>query len=682
MHSFKQIVEKVLKQEEAFLDPETNELNYTKVKDSADKIDPVLITLLAENKETKEKFFTKIKDVYVFNINDFKFFLDENKINNSYTRYANQIGLSDREDFLISKGDVVLNFPYKDCVLEGGQTTEEGTDTFFEYSDKSKQYEEKTAKRSEIFFNQVLAHDEIDRLFDKKALVGWKRHTKDSGKDGKAVHELQRDENGTIKENLIIKGNNLLALHSLKSEFAGKVKLIYIDPPYNTGNDSFAYNDNFNHSTWLSFMKNRLEIAKEFLTDDGVIFISADENEYTYLKVLMDDIKDLNFENIFHIKVRHENRILRQDSRYQKVMEQLICYGKAKFNPNRIFLAKDKNIDYQYDIKIKANSKPLAIEKINGYMVEIYPKNSYEIQKNKHGLFKEYNIRGSLITQRGSASEFYEKFLRSRKKIDGLVALYKVIKMGEKGDGIGYRFIRQPLDNGNNGFYYQGKPKQETEDKGNPYPNYYDFENAFNNSADEGGITFKNGKKPEIFLSKVFEIAGLKKGDIVLDYHAGSGTTCAVAQKMNYQWIGIEQMDYIHDLPEARLINVINGDNTGISKSVNWQGGGSFIYCELAKWNEQAKKEINNAKDLKALEKMFNALYEQYFLNYNVKIKEFKEKVLKEENFKTLTLVEQKKMFLTMLDLNQIYVQESEMADKRYGISKEDQKLTKSFYSK
>ena len=371
MHSFKQIVEKVLKQEEAFLDPETNELNYTKVKDSADKIDPVLITLLAENKETKEKFFTKIKDVYVFNINDFKFFLDENKINNSYTRYANQIGLSDREDFLISKGDVVLNFPYKDCVLEGGQTTEEGTDTFFEYSDKSKQYEEKTAKRSEIFFNQVLAHDEIDRLFDKKALVGWKRHTKDSGKDGKAVHELQRDENGTIKENLIIKGNNLLALHSLKSEFAGKVKLIYIDPPYNTGNDSFAYNDNFNHSTWLSFMKNRLEIAKEFLTDDGVIFISADENEYTYLKVLMDDIKDLNFENIFHIKVRHENRILRQDSRYQKVMEQLICYGKAKFNPNRIFLAKDKNIDYQYDIKIKANSKPLAIEKINGYMVEI-----------------------------------------------------------------------------------------------------------------------------------------------------------------------------------------------------------------------------------------------------------------------------------------------------------------------
>ena len=140
MNTFKQTVEKILKTEEAFLDTETKELNYTKVKDSADKIDPKLIGLLADHKETKEKFFTKIKDVYVFNINDFKFFLDENKINNSYTQFANQIGLSDGPDFLKDRGEVVLGFPYKDCVLEGGQSTEEGTDTYFEWSDKSDKY--------------------------------------------------------------------------------------------------------------------------------------------------------------------------------------------------------------------------------------------------------------------------------------------------------------------------------------------------------------------------------------------------------------------------------------------------------------------------------------------------------------------------------------------------------------
>jgi len=152
----------------------------------------------------------------------------------------------------------VLDFPFKDCVLEGGQSTEEGMDTYFEYEDEKTKtvkgkkvtepagYKEKQAKRKEVFFNQVLAHDEIDRLFDKKALVNWKRYTKDGANN---VKEIKRDENGTIKENLIIKGNNLLALHSLKSEFAGKIKLIYIDPPYNTETDSFVYNDKFSHST-------------------------------------------------------------------------------------------------------------------------------------------------------------------------------------------------------------------------------------------------------------------------------------------------------------------------------------------------------------------------------------------------------------------------------------------------
>lgn len=677
INNLKNTVFKILKADDRIWNEEKNELNQTLLIDFLDKIDEKIIGILLDNEEVRGKFFIKIKDVFVFKTNDFKFFLEENKIYNSYTKYQNQIGLTDGKRFLKDSGDVVLDFPFKDCVLEGGQSTEEGEDKYFEYSDKTKEYEEKTAKRKEIFFNQVLAQDEIDRLFDEKALTGWKRFDKSGESE---VKEIKRDVNGTIKENLIIKGNNLLALHSLKSQFAGKIKLIYIDPPYNTGNDGFKYNDNFNHSSWLTFMKNRLEVARDLLRDDGVIFVSCDDNELSHLKLIMDEIRELHFESIFHIKVRHENRILRQDNRYQKVMEHLLCYGKANYSPNRIFLNEDKNKNYQFDIKIKNNSKP-NIEKINGYDVWIYKKEDYELIKTDTGSLKEYNIRGSLITQSGSASEFYEKFLKERKEKDGFGALYKVLKMGEKGDGIGYRFIRQPFDKkAENGFYYQGKPLNANIDKGNPYPNFYDFEKEFNNISSEGGISFKNGKKPEIFIAKILEFSGTKEGDIVLDFFGGSGTTGAVAHKMNRQYILTEQMDYIKDLPEQRLKNVVNGDQTGISKSVNWQGGGDFIYFELAKHNETAKEKILNCQNLKELEALFDELYGKYFLNYNLKIKEFKEKVLKEEEFKNLELIDQKKMFLTMLDLNQMYVNKSEMADKNFAISHQDQELTKEFY--
>ena len=292
MSKLKQILEKVLIKEKAFIDPESGELKYIKIKDSADKVDKKLIEILISNKELKTKFFIKIKDVYVFNIQDFKFFLDESKVDNSYTQYENKIGLSDNSGLLESRSEVVLDFPFKDCVLEGGQSTEEGTDTYFEHSEKTGKYEERNGKRNEVFFNQVLAHDEIDRLYDKKALVNWKRFAKDSKKEGEVVKEIKRDKTGLIQENLIIKGNNLLALHSLKSEFAGNVKLIYIDPPYNppSSNNTFTYNNNFNHSTWLTFMKNRIEVAQDLLSDKGAMIIAIDENEQAYLGVLIDEL--------------------------------------------------------------------------------------------------------------------------------------------------------------------------------------------------------------------------------------------------------------------------------------------------------------------------------------------------------------------------------------------------------
>lgn len=197
--------------------------------------------------------------------------------------------------------------------------------------------------------------------------------------------------------------------------------------------------------------------------------------------------------------------------------------------------------------------------------------------------------------------------------------------------------------------------------------------------ANEGGVKLKNGKKPEKLLKQIIDIA-TKKGDLILDFHLGSGTTAAVAHKMGRQFIGIEQLDYGTNDSVKRLQNVINGDSTGISKAVNWQGGGSFIYLELAKNNEQAKEQIMACNSLEELMQLFEELYHKFFLHYNVRAKEFRDKISKEEAFIALPLSRQQEIFCRMLDLNQLYVNASEMEDSRYNLPAEDIALTKAFY--
>lgn len=204
------------------------------------KMDTGLIKLLLKSDNIKKHFFTDVDGVLVFDKIKFQRFVSNKQfLPDSYTAFKNKIGLvNENGDYLSESREIVLAWPYKDCVLEGGQTKED-------------------QKRDEIFWNETLAPDEIDRLLAPKVFTGFMRYDKDG------EHVLDgREKIDFANENLIIKGNNLLALHSLYKKFAGKVKLIYIDPPYNTGSDSFKYNDNFNHSTWLTFMRNRLEIAK------------------------------------------------------------------------------------------------------------------------------------------------------------------------------------------------------------------------------------------------------------------------------------------------------------------------------------------------------------------------------------------------------------------------------------
>ncbi|EFO69125.1 DNA methyltransferase [Lactobacillus iners] len=288
-----------------------------------------LLTLLLSNKDVKETFFKDVQGTLVFDKQKFAWFMESKEfLPDSYTSYTNKIGLTHNGNFISQTNDVVLDFPYKDCVLEGGQ-------------DKDDQ------KRSEIFYNETIASDEISRMLAPKVFTNAKRYTAVGEKD--LTGELDPDtiqvkeETGITfndDDNLIIKGNNLIALASLLKRYEGKVKCIYIDPPYNTKNDSFNYNDSFNHSTWLTFMKNRLELARKLLREDGTIFVQCDDNEQAYLKVLMDSIfgrNNFQAEIVWVLEGASGYKSLVNN--YVRGHESILFYSKSNyFNFNKIYL--------------------------------------------------------------------------------------------------------------------------------------------------------------------------------------------------------------------------------------------------------------------------------------------------------------------------------------------------------
>jgi adenine-specific DNA-methyltransferase len=668
--SFNEKLIELLKTDSRFVDDE-GELVKAAVIDRAWKIDRGLVKLLLGDSEIKRKFFDDIEGHWIFNINTFiEYIADKNFLANSYTRFRNKIGLNIDGKFLRERGEVSLVWPYKDCVLEGGQTKEE-------------------EKRKEIFFNEILAHDEIDRLFDPKVLTNWKRYMVDGEQK---VTEIKRDDNGTIRENLIIKGNNLLALHSLKKQFRGNVKLIYIDPPYNTGKDSFGYNDNFNHSSWLTFMKNRLSVARDLLSNDGVIIVQSDDKEQAYLKILLDEVMGREqHETSFYVQVRYSKKTLSEDDDFQKVMEVAHIYSKYHniFAPNKL---KEEYSLEKFCYKI-TELKPGKKIEVGGKIVEIFQAGEYkieEIEGNIDGL-KETWATGSLIRQGGTAAEFLSKYLIDRKEDDGLNALYKVHNMGN--DGIGYRYISGPRKkDAFRGKFYSGVPTKirDSVAKGEysrekPIPNlaynYLQFEGEFGNCRNEGGVDIGGGKKPEMLLSFFIEYFS-NEGDIVLDFFAGSGTTASVAMKMNRQFITSEQLDYTETLPLKRLITTIEGDQSGVSKQYNWKGGGDLIYCELMKYNEAFMDKIQAARTSEEVFEIWKEIAENSFLNWYVNPEMPEEagidfiEIGKAEN----GLEKQKKLLAELLNKNQLYVNLSEIDDADFNVSDEDSKLNQSFY--
>lgn len=536
-------------------------------------------------------------------------------------------------------------------------------------------YTKKSRKRQEIFFNQVLAFDEIDRLLDPKALSHFSRYTQ-NGKQ--PVGTLKRHSDGTLAENLIIKGNNLVALHTLLvTKFKGKVKLIYIDVPFNTENDSFAYNDKFNRSTWLTFMKNRIEVAKTLLADNGVIFVHCDYNEDGYLRVLLDEIfTEDNF--VANIAVRSSTpsgtKTVHKDKKIIKQKDTILVYknGSIKLNPQ--YIARTEWDSHYSRFITKKNNEYILADVIDILKNEGVIFNSFqELNPTKENIRKFLEkYKDNICTLQSHKNKDADKISRERFKD-------KIYEHKINGITEGLYFngrVVSTISSSINDILYR---KQMKKYWGILLCDFWE-DIDFQNTQNEGGISFPTGKKPEALLHRIIDMT-TQEGDIVLDYHLGSGTTAAVAHKMNRQYIGIEQMDYIETLAVERLKKVIDGEQSGISKAVNWQGGGEFVYFELAAFNENAKDLILACEDFDSLKTLFNELCSRYFLKYTLSIKEFAD-IMQEAEFQALSLDEQKQMMLEMLDLNQLYVNVSDMEDSQFDdvLSDEDKNLTLQFY--
>lgn len=437
--------------------------------------------------------------------------------------------------------------------------------------------------------------------------------------DAKFKHQLVKSmENIDEQMNgLMIRSDNFQALHFLRNKYSKGISAIYIDPPYNTGNDGFAYKDGYSHSSWLTMFHDRLESAQVLQKGNIPFFASLNSKEIANLATSLG-----NFDTWFSIKVRHEERLLRKDIKYQDVIEYLIQLN-SDFVPSRIFADNNNDVD-EYIYSVELDGDPDEILNIGGYEIEKYSQNKVTISRHttpSESLLKRYTIRGSLITQSGSASEFYEVNLRSRRDIDGHGCLYKVIGMGTRGDGLGYRMIMQPEANGgDNGIYFQGWPLNYV-DKGLPHPNFFDYVREFNDCSNQGGIKFPNGKKPIEFLDKVFQIANLNQNAVVLDYFAGSGTTghsVIEHNKKNFvdQWkyILVEFGTYFDEKTKRRIQNVTYSSDWRDGKPVSRNGVSQcFKYIRL----EQYEDTLNNLEIKKQeLEFQPKEFQESYMLSY------------------------------------------------------------------
>lgn len=598
-------------------------LKRSTVIEDLDNYDKDLMTAILKDDLLHKTYTSKIADVEIFEINKFVDMLRYKEYwEDSFTKYDNKIGLTAGGKYIDDSSDVVLDFPYKDCVLKAGMTKEDV---------------EHSGDADEPFLNETLAKPEIDELFEPKIFVNATKYDQDG---------RQKVDSILDDDNLIIKGNNLIALYSLAERYTGKVKLIYLDPPYNTGHDSFIYNDSFNQSTWLTFMKNRLEIAKKLLKDTGTIWVNIDQNEAAYLKVLMDQIFERQ-NYITDVIWNHAKQSKNDEKYFANHYNDLLVYAKQKSfidgflqprssKDNKAYKNPDndpKGLWRAGDVRSPSYRKNLcySIMAPNGKIIES-PKNGWRWSKD--------TLKGKI----DSGEIIY--------KADFSGIIRKIYLKDQKG--------RMPEN-----LWYG-------EDVGTSREANTEIKKLF------GKVVFDT-PKPEKLLYRLLSI-GSQKNDIILDFFIGSGTTLAVAMKMHRHFIGVEQMDYINTVSVSRLQKVIAGEQGGISKAVNWQGGGSFIYAELMEKNQGYLRDIQNAENMDELMNVYSRMKQNGDIDFRVDLDKF-EASLKAKELPSLE--DRKKELIKIIDKNQLYYNYSNIDDEsvRDLVSDTDYEFNKSFYS-
>lgn len=597
-------------------------LAKNKIVELALNLDPTLLKILLTNEQLKSHFFTDVEGMLVFDKVAFQRFVNNKSfLPDSFTQFKNKIGLSVDSHYLADSNDVVLSWPYKDCVLEGGQTEDE-------------------QKRSEIFWNETLAPEQLDTLLAPKVLTSFKKFDKDG---------IHNEFELKIDENLVIKGNNLLALKSIENKYHNSIEMIYLDPPYNTQSDSFGYNDTFNHSTWLTFMKPRLEVAKRLLTETGSLWVSIDDNEAHYLKVLLDEVFGKGCfvaSNVWQKRYSRENREAIGD-----VHEYILVYSK-----NPLLFKEKRNLVPMNEKQAKVYRNPNNDPKGRWRPI---PMTAQAGHATSEQFYEVTSPSGKVFTPPDGRCWGIAKATYEQLNAEGR------IYFGKNGDA-------QP-----NTIRYLSEVEGVT-----PWTWWPSEEVGHTDEAKKemhslfGKLDTFESPKPERLLERIIHIA-TSPNDLILDCFAGSGTTAAVALKLKRNFITIEQMDYIDKFTVKRLRSVIDGEQGGISSGVNWQGGGSFVYCELAELASKYSDRIEQAENSNELISLWNELKESANLSYKVDPKQFDKNIA---SFNELSFETQQRFLIEAIDKNQLYVNYSDIDDETNDISEQDKKLNQQFY--
>lgn len=390
----------------------------------------------------------------------------------------------------------------------------------------------------------------------------------------------------TDNDNLLIHGDNLLALKALEQKYAGKVKCAYIDPPFNTGEAFENYDDGLEHSQWLTLIRDRIEIIQRLLSIDGTFFVHIDDNELGYLIVLLDEIFGRqNRVNIVTFKQGSATGHKSINPGLVTTTNYLIVYAKSKqhWKPNRLFTARERDSRYsQYIVNIDEHYSTWEYKPLGSIFAESLKMKPSEAKKKlgdnyeeKLNYFVLSNAERVIRTARpdyNSVGQNVRDIIDLSKKNDD-----EILKLEREG------YPDMYFTKGDRILFYKDKLKNVDGQlvAGEPLTNLWS-DILSNNLHKEGGIKFPKGKKPEFLIKRILDLCS-SPNDLILDSFAGSGTTAAVAHKMNRRWITIELGDQAFTHVQPRLKQVVKGiDQDGVSKAVNWKGGGGFRYLRLA----------------------------------------------------------------------------------------------------